>query len=253
MLCIHAEAEKHMSRHYFKFRIMKIFYTMMCMLIASTVFVSCSKENGTPEQENNVLENLNVVNSTKAKGFDYYEANQLIIRDIQENKTTLPLNQATVDYYGDLIGFEGSISAADANKIADEVSGFQEIGMREWLNSKMSFTEFTNNTILQMSNEGPFADLEQLQGFDNLPRNEQEMLQIMNDIAVSYYQGVQGKSSMPDALNRQVDPFWWGYQGAFLGCAVGFIHFGPIGGLIGGIIGGSIGYVAGWVANGFRK
>lgn len=232
---------------------MKIFYTMLCMLIASTVFVSCSKENGTSEQENNVLENLNVVNSTKAKGFDYYEANQLIIRDIQENKTTLPLNQGTVDYYGDLIGFEGSISAADANKIADEVIAAQDMGMVRWLDSSTSFSALTKNTLIKFSEEGTVPDLENVEGFDNLPANEQEMLLIINDMVASYSQGMRGMNATSNGLNRTVDPNWWGIQGLIYGGAAGYGLCGPPCGIVGGIIGGAIGYVAGWVANGFRK
>lgn len=213
---------------------------MFSMLMLATVFVSCTKDtdtiNNNDEQASSVYNNVE-----RAQGFDYATANQRIQDDIAQNGLpSLPLSQAAIDHYLDIAEYDGSIDASSVSHLNDEVLIAQDLGLEKYLDQHLKVREFTTETILTIADKGPNPDVVNDPQFRELPKNERQMILGANDIADSFY-----KSGRMNRTNGPGDSLLGAVSFGIAGFAGGFGLCGPPCGIVGGVIGAVFGWFTG--------
>jgi len=206
----------------------------------ATVLVSCTKDtdtiNTSDEQASSVYNTVE-----RAQGFDYATANQRIQDDIAQNgRPDMPLNQATIDHYLDIAGYDGSIDAAAVATMNDEVLIAQDLGLEKYLDSHLKVKEFTTQTILTIVDKGANPDVVNDPQFRELPSNERQMILGANDIAESFY-----KKGRMNRTNGTGDSLLGAVSFGIAGFAGGFGLCGPPCGIVGGVIGAVFGWFTG--------
>lgn len=217
---------------------MTIFQKMMLLFAASIIVISCSKDQGAfPEETQEANLSMTIPTSHK-KPFDYFESTRAVLIEMDNEAPRLPLDQATVDYYLDLANVKERMDVDTANTIVDESFYAAQKGLEAYLNERTQLSEFTKITLVKISEEGAIVDIQSEPEFEDLPRHEQEIILQANEIASSYFEGQQNRTSScyivgepaPCSLTLAIVGGVAGYYICNWPCAVG-------GAIIGGIIG----------------
>ena len=208
---------------------------MFCILILSICLVSCQKDDGAVNENDNEAA-MTYSSTERAPSFDYARANALIQEDIAVNgRPDLPMDQSTVDRYLEIAGISGSMDREQVSRLSEEVYTAQELGLKKYLNERLHVKEFTSNTILSIVDKGPNSGIENDPTFRDLPQNEQDMIRGANNIAESFKN--KGLLRTNDPADQLLGAVTYGIAGFAAGMGLCGLPCGVVGGVVGAVWG----------------
>lgn len=158
---------------------------------------------------------------------------EVIENHFATSRDPIPLvfDQATVDFYADLLGYSpGEVSVELVNSVMEKMGVATTEGVQAVL-AEYELSAFFRMAIQSISNGEVFTDLSSIPDYLLLDQNEKELLTMANTVAQA-------------EMNAGRSCGGWGGVGTIIGAIIGGVLCG-ICALIGGIIGGGIGCQAG--------